>query len=210
MSLIKTIRMEVARALERAALIVRRGTVSSTGGSGFVQIEGFDEERGDDVEMWQHYGFASRPPAGAEILTVKVGADAENAIAVAEASRENRPTLADGEVTIYGSSSGGSQASVKINASGEVIGVPKTGQMVLLGNGTIGTTRAVITSVLSDHMAPFFSSMETAWSTYDGSAKLDADKLAWVAALIDALHILANDSNNSALWQSPNVRARGV
>jgi len=52
----------------------------------------------DNREYFQHYGYTSRPPAGAEIIIIKEG---NHILAIASDDRRYRISLADGECALY-------------------------------------------------------------------------------------------------------------
>lgn len=60
------------------------------------------DETPADVEVGQHYGFASAPPVGAEVVAVPIGGSSSHLVTVAELDRAHRPTdLAAGATCLY-------------------------------------------------------------------------------------------------------------
>lgn len=158
----------IGRAMDVAARIIRRGIVRITDDSYFQQIEGFSNppdppETFNGVELWQHFGLASRPPAGSEALLVKVDGDAEQPIAIVTQNRGERPSgLADGDTVLYGKSSGSNQASVKTRADLDVDLVPGAAEFVNVGGAKgdgalqaalLGKTAAEALKVFADAVA---------------------------------------------------------
>jgi len=108
----------IGTALQSAGNAIRRGTLSAAASaSAFLQIKGFGDEDFQAVELWQQYGFVSRPPSGTQVAMISPNGADENTIAVATDSRSDRPTdLATGEVKLYGPKSGADQTSVHCKA----------------------------------------------------------------------------------------------
>lgn len=66
-----------------------------------AQVDALSDETHDGVEIMQHYGFASRPNAGAEALMISVGGMRDNGVIIATTDRTYRFKLnEDGEVAI--------------------------------------------------------------------------------------------------------------
>jgi hypothetical protein len=90
---------------------IARVIVQSVNAAGKTQLwkiedEAPDEnEDGDDlleVESFQHFGFASNPPAGAEAIVANVGADSAHPVVVASQHKDYQPRdLKEGEVALY-------------------------------------------------------------------------------------------------------------
>ena len=59
---------------------------------------GRPDETISDREYFQHYGYTSRPKAGAEIIIIREGG---HFVAVASDDRRYRIAMADGEVSLY-------------------------------------------------------------------------------------------------------------
>ena len=108
--------------------MIRRLTVKATGELfrwavlGYIDAD--DNEEGDDAELFQQVGFASRPPAGAnaEVIVVNVGASPNTPVIVACRDEDTRRAffaganaLAEDEAALYNSS-----AQVRVKADGTV------------------------------------------------------------------------------------------
>lgn len=63
-----------------------------------ISIKGISGEQLTDRELFQHYGFTSRPLAGAEGIVIREG---NCFYVIAEDDRRYRIALADGEVALY-------------------------------------------------------------------------------------------------------------
>ena len=145
MTLIETIRQEISRAINRLACsIVRRAMIGTAPSSTFfLQATGDDSsETFDGVELWQQYGFSSRPPAGGEALLVCPGGEGAGAVAIATQDRSHRPATAAAEVVIYGKKGTG-QPTISLASSGQVTitsGGATPGTVVLKADGSIQVT----------------------------------------------------------------------
>jgi phage gp45-like len=145
MSFVDAIRGEIEKAANRlAASIVRRGLIGTSPSSTyFFQVEGDDEETFESVELQQHYGFTSRPPAGGECIVVCPGGEGVGGVSISEQDRAHRPALsAEGDVAVYGKKGTG-QPLVTLAASGQVTitsGGATPGTVVLKADGSIQVT----------------------------------------------------------------------
>lgn len=137
-SLLDQVDRKLARMAEQLGHIARRGVLTLSPSDYFCQAEAHQGERYSDVELWQQFGFTSRPPAGAEVLLIKVGGRGEGAIAVATQARGERPTgLAAGDTWLYASGSS-TQALIKILADGNIQLLPGgAGDTVDVGSSPI-------------------------------------------------------------------------
>jgi len=135
--IVAEIQRQVHRASQRVlGGIVRRGLVALAQADGFIQAEGYEGELFDELELWQGYGIATRPPAGSEILVLIAGPAGQSAVAIGGTSRADRPTdIEQDEVRLYGVQVGGSQAAVRMRADGDVDVDAATGQTVNLTGG---------------------------------------------------------------------------
>lgn len=117
------------RAVNRALGMVRRGLLTLVDASYRHQMDADDAtERYDDAESWQHYGFASLPPKGTEVIAVLVRGMGESAVIVAEQHRGDRPVLAAGEVAIYAA-----KGICKVKPDGTIELVAGSGKLAHLG-----------------------------------------------------------------------------
>ena len=127
----------------RIGNLVRRGEISVANAGGFLQFKGYagdddGDEQFDEVSLWQHFGFTSRPVVDTEVLAFGLMGRSEEAIAVAEDSYEHKPADLDpGEAVLYASkASGGGQAQVRCQPDGTVALTPGTGKFVEVGGNT--------------------------------------------------------------------------
>jgi len=129
------LRDEVRRELGRAARPVR-GLLAAMSGVG-AQAMFRAGEAGVDVEVAQHFGFASVAPPGTEVVAVPVGGSSAHLVIVGELDRVARPAagLLAGEAALY--SLGGAQVTATL-----------TGQVLLNGPGApvarVGDTVQVV------------------------------------------------------------------
>lgn len=100
----KEVDQRIRRALNGVRLAFR-GVGSSTTSSGPVQTmqgEGLAGEQIQGNELFQHFGFTSRPPAGYQFVALPVGGQTSHAIIIATEHGDYRlKTLQPGEVALY-------------------------------------------------------------------------------------------------------------
>jgi hypothetical protein len=157
----------IARALQQAktfaSLLIRRGELSTSPQSFFCQLAGFADESLDDVELWAHFGIASRPPSGTQALTVHLNGLSEEAICVASESQADRPTdLDEGEAVLYGLKSAAGQAQARAKPDGTLalsaafptkfVEVGGNSDALIKGN-TFNTSHATMLGLVSAYVA---------------------------------------------------------
>lgn len=104
MNLVELVRHEINRALNgtRGAL---RGLLIGLDRSKPVQLASLAGLMGEElkgVELFQHFGFTSAPPAGAQLVVLPLGHRTSAAVLVASEHGDYRFTLdADGEACLY-------------------------------------------------------------------------------------------------------------
>jgi len=141
--------------LQRIGGLIRRGEITVSTGSFFLQFSGLKDEGYDDVECLQHYGFASRVPADAEGIVLHVAGLGELAVCIATNSRAHRPTdLAADEVVTYGKKVSAGQAQVRHKPDGTLALSAATAKFVEVGGNSdsmmMGTAvHAAMTSFFS-------------------------------------------------------------
>jgi phage gp45-like len=119
--------------------LVRRGEVTLCNDEYGLQLAGYAGEEGEDeqfdnVELWQQYGLASRPPEDAEVLTANLMGLGENAVAFATNSAADRPSdLVAGEVVTHGKKILTGQAQARHKPDGTLSLVAATGKFVEVG-----------------------------------------------------------------------------
>ena len=129
--------------------LVRFGVIKAATASGFVQVEGFEDEVFDDIELRQHFGFASRPPAGTEVLLLLVGGRGENAVAISSNSRSDRPDMGAGETSIFNEGAGAKvlcASNDTVRLSGDEVHVGGDSESILLGDSAIAGLSAFFTA----------------------------------------------------------------
>lgn len=214
MTVTELVRREIRRALMQAGNVVRRGVLGAgLSSDNTAKIQGAGDDDHEGVESWQHYGFRSRPPTGAEVAMLCPGGRGEGAIAIAEHDRDHVPTCAAGETVTYGSSDATTQAELRLKAAGDVelngddIAVDAAGDLDLDADSAAGSITATANAIdlipttvvdvggsSTDFMlkgtsflgvlATYLGSVATAKTTWDGSSK----DLAAVGAWIDSIN----------------------
>ena len=147
------------RVPHRASLI--RGVIARVNAGKVQRIDGTGRVGETFVgrELFQHYGFASRPLKGCENIWAFLGGDVNNAVSIAEDDRRYRPATVDGESVHY-SDEGDfiwlkrgnllhiySKANVKVESDGDIAATAKgkiTGNAP--GIDATATTKADITA----------------------------------------------------------------
>lgn len=100
----------ISTILQKIKLIVGRAAVTSvtppSGDQGYsVDVAMAANERRTGIPMIQHYGVASVPKSGSEIVVLFQGGSRDNGIAIASAGDPSKlPKLEPGEVAIYAES----------------------------------------------------------------------------------------------------------
>lgn len=82
-----------------------RGILTAATGTG-IRLAGYVAARAgevlSDIEIAQHYGFASVPPAGTEVIAVPIGGASSHQVVVGEIDPAGRPTdLLSSESAMY-------------------------------------------------------------------------------------------------------------
>ena len=199
MTLYDDITKEVRIGLRVARNMVRRGLISvAPSAAYFLQAEGHEGETFEDVELWQQYGFASRPPTGGEVALLEMDGGSEQAVAVATQDRAHRPTLAAEEAALYGAVSGGTQPTVickpngdvlitsgdnacyvKVDHDGEIVLEPTGGEFVEVGDGA--TARMLLGETWDTDWHTQLKLLLADFKTWDGTPKAAANN----AAMLD-------------------------
>jgi phage gp45-like len=199
----------IGRALQQAKtfakLLIRRGELSTSPQSFFCQMAGFADETLDDVELWAHFGIASRPPSGTQALTVHLNGLSEEAICVASESQADRPTdLDEGEAVLYGKiASTGGQAQVRAKPDGSVAVVAGTLAGISVTAGTLqtvtvgplaeiaGNTDAMLKgTTFAAALNTYIVAMVAAGTVWAGGGKVLPDLAIYVEAAVAAMTVL--------------------
>lgn len=85
-----------------------------------------DSDESPPVDWWQHYGFLSRPPPGAEVFAIRAGAQVFGIASRALAAAGIFGKMSDGDVAIY--SIGGNVIRLNANGSLSVLVPTKNGK----------------------------------------------------------------------------------
>jgi len=100
----KEVDQRIRRALNGVRLAFR-GVGGSTNNSGPVQTlqgEGLAGEQIQGNELFQHFGFTSRPPAGYQFIALPIGGQTSHGVIIATEHGEYRlKTLKPGEAALY-------------------------------------------------------------------------------------------------------------
>lgn len=95
----------IAPLKRRVLLMVARGVldlVDEQNGKLLAQVQLLDKQVRARLEVLQHYGFASRPLAGAEVAVMFVGGNRHHGLIVASDDKRYRLRgMANGEVALY-------------------------------------------------------------------------------------------------------------
>lgn len=99
---------EVAKGVQDGVRAAFRGVLNLVkSGSDIqqVQVSGLADETIQDLELMQHFGFTSVPPAGTQVVVIPLGGKTTHGIIVATENGSFRvKNLKNGEVAIYDSS----------------------------------------------------------------------------------------------------------
>lgn len=104
----KLIRQQIGQMIDNAGNAIRqvfRGKINLTKSADKiqkVQVSALADETLQDVELMQHFGFTSHPPAGTEALIIPIGGKTSHSVVVATENGQFRvKALKTGEVAIY-------------------------------------------------------------------------------------------------------------
>ena len=138
---------------------IRRTLVATPSADGHIEIEGWGSEAGEPegsytARIFQHYGFWSHVPEGAEAVVVAVNGGSSNGAVVATELPGTRPALEKGEVAIFSKFG----QVVKLTKDGDVVLIPKAGRKILIGSAT-GTDPVVLKSELNSQLSTLKTSL---------------------------------------------------
>lgn len=106
MKLIMQCRSDIARIRHRLQCVIGIGrTSTSSNDSGVIRtlqaLLGYNQTK-DNLQLVQHYGFASNPPPGTDIIMSFIGGDRANGVSVAENNQTYAiKNLGNGSVALY-------------------------------------------------------------------------------------------------------------
>jgi len=89
-----------------------------------------DSDESAPIDWWQHYGFLSRPPANAEVLALRVGAQVFGIASRALASVAAFGKMGEGDVALY--SIGGNLIRLQANGAINVLVPTKNGKQLVV------------------------------------------------------------------------------
>lgn len=81
--------------------IVRSAYNAEKSSKPLLKIEAFADEAIEDVDYFQHYGFASSCPEDSEAIVIFIGGDRSHPAVIATGNNKHRPVLGSDEVAIY-------------------------------------------------------------------------------------------------------------
>lgn len=206
MSILNEIDKRIQRVKQQLGSIVRRGLIEiATTAEYFVQVSGYEGERNTDIELWQHYGFCSRPPAGTEALYLNPGGRGEGAIVAATSNRTHRPSIGEGDSVLYAAVSGDSQARVDCLAAGDIDLFPGlTANTVNVGGTAVSCVDYLLKgTAFKAAMDTYLVSMAAAKTVWDAAAPSQA--LGDVITFIDSLNAATTAlQSTSSTWLASN------
>ncbi len=139
----------------------------------------------DNREFFQHYGYTSRPKAGAEVIFIRQG---NSIIAIASDDRRYRISLENGEVALY--TDEGDKIHLKRGRIIEIIG----GEQVTVSTKVAevrATTSATVTSPTVTVIAPTSVTLDTPQVTCTGDLQVLGSALVTTIVSEGALAIQA-------------------
>jgi len=127
----------LARLMRSLRLLVSTGEVTRTDWGTRpprLQLHGYQGEVLDRVALMTPFGVASRPPLGSRVVTVAIGADRSQLVALAAAhAADAPPEIAEGELAIH--ARGGAVVHLRLDGSVHVTGpVTVTGPITATGD----------------------------------------------------------------------------
>lgn len=96
------------------------------------------DEAEDGAEVWQQWGFASRPRPSAGVVEALVVPLEDGLVVLATRQQRTQIALAEGEVVLFN----GTGATIRLAANGDVQITPAEGCKVVLAGGLLDAARA--------------------------------------------------------------------
>jgi phage baseplate assembly protein V len=141
--MVAKMRQSLAQTSRRVLTTVGRGRVTAsddTGGVQLLQVKLGDNELRDNTPRLSEFGFASRPPAKADVVVLFVGGDRSNGVVIATGDLATRfKNLKPGESALYdafGKSIYLSESGITVQCNGETLTID--GETVV--KGSLGCT----------------------------------------------------------------------
>ena len=106
--IIRTFNQLVGPIKRSVLLMIGRGVLMAVDSSKNIQlttVKLLADETKDKIEMMQHFGFSSNPPANSDIIFLSIGGNRDHGIVIASESRQHRlKNIAPGDSAIYNQS----------------------------------------------------------------------------------------------------------
>lgn len=149
-----------ARLKNILARVIYGGVTGTDDGAQVVPDASADEGE-EGAEVWQQWGFASRPLTGGangvvEALVVPLEG---GLVVLATRQQRTQVTVAPGEVVLFNSAAG---CTVRLTAAGKVEITAANGQDIVLNGGTLRVARETDAVAPSEAMATWMSAVSTA------------------------------------------------
>ncbi len=142
---------------------------TDTDGRLMIKANLLADETHDGLEVFQHYGYASRPLKECEIITVAVGGHRNGSIGIATEDRRHRPkTLKEGEIQIYDDQG----QIITIYRDRIEVEAPKV--VVKSDNIHLGSEGGPQVARIGDHVQVGGGSSAGLWPIVEGSEKVRA------------------------------------
>jgi len=166
MTMMRAISNAVERAREALGQMLQRGIIRTVAADGFCQVEAFELDGHDLVELWQQWGFSSRPINGTEAIVLLIDADGDKPIAIVTHSRDHRPeALGIGDSALWGKKdSNGLQAMVHAKAGGDTDVLAGTSGFATLGANSAAAEFAIKGETFNTYHSNLLSSFASAFS----------------------------------------------
>ena len=163
---------------------IRRTLIATPSTDGHIEVEGWGSEAGEPegsytARIFQHYGFWSHVPEGAEAIVVAVSGGSANGAVVATELPGTRPALEKGEVAIFSKFG----QVVKLTKDGDVVLIPNAEGKILIGSATetdpvvlkseLNSLLSTVRTWLNSHTHPTPSGASSAPSTPIGSLSVN-------------------------------------
>ena len=152
--MIRIIEAQINRALARIRQPFRGLVLAANSAANImlVQVAGMATEQLQAVEYFQHFGFTSVPPEGAQVIVLPLGGKTDQAVIVgSELGAKRVKNLASGEAALYNAF--GSVVFLHAEGSISITSSISGTSLVFNADGTISVNSAGVTTLLEDLVA---------------------------------------------------------